>query len=187
MKPPIGRVYVLSNPSIQGLVKIGFTMNTVEGRVKELSSATGIPTDFEIEYQVECRDPENIEKLVHSFLQNKRHNERREFFCVSAIEAAQAVRKHTTEILDEESRIDFSGIDNIKKTASEYKRESQSINNWEEIECIYWKTFISRSHYFRNLNSIVLWQMISVHSNKKMKGFQSSVSKKKVLDSGTCI
>ena len=41
MKPAVGRVYVLSNKAVPGLLKIGYTMNTVEGRVKELSGSTG--------------------------------------------------------------------------------------------------------------------------------------------------
>ena len=36
MKEPVGRVYVLTNPRVVGLVKIGFTLGTVEGKAKEL-------------------------------------------------------------------------------------------------------------------------------------------------------
>ena len=58
MKKPIGRVYVLSNKAMPGLVKIGYTYGAVESRVSELSSATGVPIAFQIEFQAECRDPE---------------------------------------------------------------------------------------------------------------------------------
>lgn len=80
MKPAVGRVYVLSNKAMPGLLKIGYTLNTVEGRVKELSSATGVPSEFFIEYQVECRDAAGVEALVHESLNNSRHNNSREFF-----------------------------------------------------------------------------------------------------------
>ena len=102
MKPAVGRVYVLSNKAMPGLVKIGYTMNTVEGRVKELSSATGVPSEFFIEYQVECRDAATVEALVHDSLQSTRHDNSREFFAISLLEAVEVIRTHTKEIIDEE-------------------------------------------------------------------------------------
>jgi hypothetical protein len=102
MKPAVGRVYVLSNKAIPGLLKIGYTMNTVEGRVKELSSATGIPSEFFIEYQVECRDAAGVEALVHESLNSSRHNNSREFFSISLAHAICEIRKHAKEIIDEE-------------------------------------------------------------------------------------
>lgn len=102
MKAPIGRVYILSNKAMPGLLKIGYTMNTVEGRVKELSSATGVPSEFFIEYQVECRDAAGVEALVHESLHNSRHNNSREFFSISLADAVDVIRKHTNEIIDEE-------------------------------------------------------------------------------------
>jgi hypothetical protein len=102
MKAPVGRVYVLSNEAMPGLLKIGYTMNTVEGRVRELSSATGVPSEFIIEYQVECRDAAGVEALVHESLSNVRHNNSREFFSISLSVAVNEIRKHAKEIIDEE-------------------------------------------------------------------------------------
>jgi hypothetical protein len=102
MKPAVGRVYVLSNKAMPGLLKIGYTMNTVEGRVKELSSSTGVPSEFIIEYQVECRDAASVEALVHESLINSRHNNSREFFSISLEDAVSEIRKNIKEIIDEE-------------------------------------------------------------------------------------
>jgi hypothetical protein len=102
MKAPVGRVYVLSNEAMPGLLKIGYTMNTVEGRVRELSSATGVPSEFFIEYQVECRDAAGVEALVHESFSNFRHNNSREFFSISLADAVNEIRKHAREIIDEE-------------------------------------------------------------------------------------
>ena len=41
-----GYVYILSNPAMPGLLKIGYTERDVQERVKELSN-TGIPSPFE--------------------------------------------------------------------------------------------------------------------------------------------
>jgi hypothetical protein len=39
-------IYVLSNPSFPGLLKIGYTRKDIGIRVKDLSKATGVPTPF---------------------------------------------------------------------------------------------------------------------------------------------
>ena len=74
MKAPVGRVYILSNEAMPGLLKIGYTMNTVEGRAKELSIATGVPIEFLIEYQIECREPAVVEALTHATFKENRYN-----------------------------------------------------------------------------------------------------------------
>jgi hypothetical protein len=102
MKAPVGRVYVLSNPAMPGLLKIGYTMNTVEGRVKELSLATGVPIEFCIEYQVECRDPAGLEAYAHTFFKNKRYNGNREFFSISINDAIDVLRQNAVELLAED-------------------------------------------------------------------------------------
>jgi hypothetical protein len=42
-----GILYVLTNPFMPGLVKIGCTTGPVEERIKGLSSATGVPVAFQ--------------------------------------------------------------------------------------------------------------------------------------------
>jgi hypothetical protein len=42
-------VYIMSNPSLKGLIKVGMSVN-VEKRRRELSSSTSIPDPFSIEY-----------------------------------------------------------------------------------------------------------------------------------------
>lgn len=116
MKAPVGRVYVLSNKAMPGLLKIGYTMNTAEGRVKELSSATGVPSEFLIEYQVECRDAASVETLVHESLHNMRYNNSREFFSISLVDAVDLIRKHAKEIIDEE----FYGYIEPNKISNRY-------------------------------------------------------------------
>ena len=46
-RPP-GYVYVLSNPAMPGLYKIGSTRD-LTSRLKDLSNGTGVPAEFEIE------------------------------------------------------------------------------------------------------------------------------------------
>ena len=80
-------VYVLSNPSMPGMVKIGYTNGDPEGRVKEINRATGIPTNFIVEYAIPCVNGYEVEQLVHEALDNVRVNNRKEFFNINIEEA----------------------------------------------------------------------------------------------------
>jgi hypothetical protein len=77
-----GYLYVLVNPSMEGLVKVGRTARDPKDRVNELSSATGVPTSFLLVYQRFFNEIERAEQLVHELLEDKgyRISSNREFF-----------------------------------------------------------------------------------------------------------
>lgn len=77
-----GYVYVLSNPSMPGLVKIGRTTRSVEQRANELWQ-TGVPTPFFIEYSQLFPNCIDAEAILHSEFEDYRRNDCREFFEVS--------------------------------------------------------------------------------------------------------
>ena len=81
-----GLIYILTNPSFPGLVKIGFTTTDLTERVRQLS-ATNIPTPFEIAYACGVRDCLAVEKGIHEKLSGYRVNPKREFFRISPHEA----------------------------------------------------------------------------------------------------
>jgi hypothetical protein len=74
-----GYVYVLSNPGIPNLLKIGQTSGSIQRRVDQLGSATGVPNPFVIEAYWASEDPKSEEKLLHTVLGNCRRPGR-EFF-----------------------------------------------------------------------------------------------------------
>lgn len=88
-----GYVYILSNPSMKGLVKIGFTERSPEERLAELQG-TGVPTDFVLEYKFLSADPAGDEKKIHTLLDDYRINKKREFFEVSLELAIKTVEEH---------------------------------------------------------------------------------------------
>ena len=47
-----GWVYILSNESLNGLIKIDFSTKDPANRATELSGDSGVPTPFVVEYQV---------------------------------------------------------------------------------------------------------------------------------------
>lgn len=83
-------VYVMTNISMPGLVKVGHTY-CLPMRVQQLSAATGIPTEFEVAFHLETDDPQRIESLAHEALADRRVNTRREFFYTKPATAKRAI------------------------------------------------------------------------------------------------
>jgi len=93
MNPTAGYIYVLINPSLNGIVKIGKTQNNPDERAKELSSATGVPTPFFVAYSSYFNDCNAAEIFTHTRLENNRLAQNKEFFRVSVQQAIDAVRE----------------------------------------------------------------------------------------------
>ena len=63
-----GFIYVLSNPSMPGLFKIGYTKREIEDRIKELNSETGVPEPFVLEAHCASQNPRDDESRIHQSL-----------------------------------------------------------------------------------------------------------------------
>lgn len=105
-----GYVYVMINPSYEGLVKIGKTTKEPEDRAKELSSATGVATPFIVAYKRMFNDCHVAEKTIHKILTNKgvRVSNSREFFRLpisDAIDTILNIADISTPTNDNESTI----------------------------------------------------------------------------------
>lgn len=61
----LGILYVLTNPVMLGLVKIGCTTGQLEDRIKELSSHTGVPVAFSCHFAAQVSDMAVKEKTLH--------------------------------------------------------------------------------------------------------------------------
>jgi T5orf172 domain len=73
-------VYLLTNPAMPGLVKIGYSDRTIQERMSELSRAVGVPLPFECFLAVETADAREVEQALHRAFADKRKNDKREFF-----------------------------------------------------------------------------------------------------------
>lgn len=85
-----GYVYVLTNPSMPGLVKIGRTVRDVDARALELFQ-TGVPTPFVVERTFFCVDCFKTEREAHAALADYRVNIGREFFAVTVARAESVI------------------------------------------------------------------------------------------------
>ena len=82
-----GIVYVLTNPAMPKMVKIGRTGNDIDTRLSQLYS-TGVPLPFECAYAARVADMDAVEKAFHNAFGPYRVNPKREFF---SIEPEQAI------------------------------------------------------------------------------------------------
>ena len=96
-----GFIYILSNPAMPGLLKIGSTVGPVEKRAADLSRMTGVPEPFKIERAFPVYvSPIEAEKRVHSVFGVFRSRRNREFFRLPveyAVDAIQAVLDGMTD------------------------------------------------------------------------------------------
>lgn len=86
-----GYVYILSNPTLPGLVKIGYTRKSVAERVRHLSSSTSIPAPFKVVASFHTATPVAHEAEAHARLAPHRQPGR-EFFAVSEAQAIAACK-----------------------------------------------------------------------------------------------
>jgi hypothetical protein len=89
-----GYVYILTNKSLDGLIKIGMTTNSPYERASQLST-TGLPYPFEVYGFIQTDAPAETEKAVHKKLRSFRVSDKREFFQIEPSEALAIVEELT--------------------------------------------------------------------------------------------
>lgn len=130
-----GIVYLLTNPCMPGLVKIGMTAQEyIDKRMKELYT-TGVPVPFECQFacKVSAKDCAKIEKALHTAFDPQRVNKNREFFRIN-VEQAKAILElfhHTdvTENVTEEIQSELT--DDDKAASSRVKAKRPPLNFYE--------------------------------------------------------
>ena len=84
-------VYILSNPALPNMLKIGYTKNDPETRARQISAATGVALPYKVEWAFQCFNGEQLEQEVHRELESYRVNQNREFFDIPLVEAQEAI------------------------------------------------------------------------------------------------
>lgn len=137
-----GYIYILSNPAMPGLLKIGFTEISVRDRMIQLNT-TGVPIPFELVHSVEVDHPQKVEAIIHKSLQEFRLGKNREFFRVSHEKAIAITEKkaepYATRLRAERARkkaeFDRLQAERKRQAEEEYKRlEPQRIAAQKEVE-----------------------------------------------------
>ena len=114
-------VYILINPSMKGLLKIGMTNRSPEDRALELSGSTNMPTPFSVAYDEIVPDGYLAEKIIHEELARKgfRVSDSREFFSIPLKTAIQVVSQ-VAEQLRNESGLDVSPAESGDENLGEF-------------------------------------------------------------------
>jgi T5orf172 domain len=93
----IGFIYVISNQSMPGLVKVGRSSRLPEDRAKELHT-TGVPHGFDVDHRAITSRPIEVERRAHELLAPFRVASNREFFRTTPKVAIGAVRRAALEV-----------------------------------------------------------------------------------------
>lgn len=112
-------IYLLKNEAMPGLVKIGRTSaDSVEDRITQLSSHTGVPLAFECFFAAEVMDGARIEKTLHQLFAEQRVNPKREFFRVDREKVVLAISigefKEVTPGLPNIDKEEQEALDKVK-------------------------------------------------------------------------
>lgn len=100
-----GFVYVMSNKSMPGIIKIGMSTKMPEERAKELSSDTSTPTPFIVEYYAIFDDMIKAERMAHQRL--KSHHHGKEFFSTTVENAIYSIEELGLSFQKLYSRTDY--------------------------------------------------------------------------------
>lgn len=111
-----GYVYIMTNPCLDGWVKIGMTTKSIESRLKELNRPTNIPLSFRCYASYKVDDPQEVEKTIHNLIDrlnsslhareflNDGRIRKREFFKISP-ETAYGVFEDIAKLRNDKSNL----------------------------------------------------------------------------------
>lgn len=126
-------VYVLSNPAMPGLIKIGQTANEdANGRIAQLYT-TGVPVPFKLEYACRVLNSEEVERAMHIAFAPNRINPKREFFRMEPSQAIAILRLLHQEDATEEVAHQPTGLDEQSIEAAESLRSRRPNLNFSEM------------------------------------------------------
>lgn len=179
--PYRGFIYVLSNPSMPGIVKIGMTARNVYERADELYTSTGVPLPFVVEAIFRSHDPEGDEEKIHSYFSRHRINIDREFFRTESLEGLLVevseqlqlpplmTRKGVQEAAEEKRRIELANreegkwLTKYRLTTAQYKAEIARLGDigWmSEKEKVFSKQLALLDQYETEFSRVNQWKSL---------------------------
>jgi hypothetical protein len=127
-------IYLLSNPAMPGIIKIGNTsQNDVQSRMAQLYT-TGVPVPFECVYAAEVPDAIALERALHNAFAPQRVNPRREFFQIDPTQALGIIKliqikEVTPQVLAQKSEISEAELE-----AGQAIKKRRPNLNFEEMQ-----------------------------------------------------
>ncbi len=135
-------VYVLTNPAMPNLVKIGRTSQDDAGdRIAQLYT-TGVPFPFKLEFACKVENPDEVEEALHLAFGPQRVNPKREFFKIEAEQAIAILKLLHSE--DATSEVKPQVVDPQEVVAADKYRASRRPNfNFDEMGIPIGSTLVS--------------------------------------------
>jgi hypothetical protein len=124
-------IYILSNPSMPGLIKVGKTTTHPSQRMSELHS-TGVPTPFELEFSVTVSSCDYSEKAAHLALASHRVTGNREFFRVSVKKAIELILPKIGDYTIHDVK-EAHGIEQIRIELDRREREKRDADQGKQM------------------------------------------------------
>jgi hypothetical protein len=98
----VGKIYVLSTRENRDILKIGYTNRTVEERVKEINSATGVLIPYGVRAMWVIKSAKEVEADLHNLLAPFRIRQDREFFQMDFIDAFKFITNYIRDKREEQ-------------------------------------------------------------------------------------
>jgi T5orf172 domain len=134
MQPNPGIVYILTNPAIPNMIKLGITMQEdVKQRMAQLYT-TGVPLPFECVYAARVPNYANVEKALHTAFGPDRVNPKREFFEIDAAQAIAIIKLMELEDVTPRVASETEVVDEVDREAGEaYARKKRPRFSFAEM------------------------------------------------------
>jgi len=114
-----GIVYILTNPAIPNMIKIGVTTyEDVKMRMAQIYT-TGVPLPFECVYAAKVPNCEKVEKALHVAFGPDRVNPKREFFEIDASQAIAIIKLMEIEDVTPKVAKEKEQVDEVDREAGE--------------------------------------------------------------------
>jgi hypothetical protein len=128
-----GIIYILTNPIMPGIIKIGkTTQEDVKLRMAQLYS-TGVPVPFECEYAAKVNNIDEVERALHTAFGPDRVNPKREFFEIEANQAITIIKlleiENVSPLVEQEAEI----IDEVELDAGRVFAQKRPKMNFIEM------------------------------------------------------
>lgn len=141
-----GYVYVLSNQSMPGVVKVGRSIHGGATRSRSLYQ-TGVATPFTLEFEIYTKDHEWLESQAHMSLRFHRVNPDREFFRCPASDAIEEIlaiyterlcsSKDAQEIEDDSAYVDEPVLSEAELQAQEAWRKAKATETLQRLKTLF--------------------------------------------------
>ena len=132
---PCEIVYVLTNPAMPELTKVGRTsQDDVTSRMNQLYT-TGVPVPFECEYACQLKDSEAVEAALHKAFGNTRVNPKREFFKIEPERVVAVLRLLAVQDVTPQVKKEINaGLDDTdKESLNDLKKSRRPRMNFKEL------------------------------------------------------